>query len=397
MSFNHSSYLESEYVEDILPDLGLEVSGWSQPYRDIFNRRDNLVRMIFGGESTDEELVLGVDSVLTVCGNTLSDVKMTSKLPPDVKKERNEYKELLLDSIDSARKVYYNYPPKILRDVEEVVSGVLDYYYSLNKGYQILKANVDWSYVEEEKLKTIKGNSSYYADFERDRAIRRWSPSVDTIDKVVGKGKKLRGYPTAGLISGLFEYVQPKEQLLNIPEAEIEEMRVIIERELGSYVNIRSKLRKKLQNKLNIRRVLLEKEEAVDMLLSEIRPRTPYDLISGHPVQQKLRVMIRQDEELLDRVDKVIESYMVSIPGRHCSQAVIYDMFYDVLLGQPEQVLWFFNLYQTKWGYPPLPGYESLTPEDVINPVPEEKFDLRSIVPQLTRYDASAPMSDSIA
>jgi len=171
-------------------------------------------------------------------------------------------------------------------------------------------------------------------------------------------------------------------------EDDVEKMKEYIEDSLRRFVKTRKRFRKRVRPKL--RPILLEDPDILETVINEIKPRTPYDLASGHLLTQKFRNIINSDEEYSNRRNDLFILYTWVFPGKHCSQSVIYDIFFDVVFGRPEEVLWVMNMYQTAWGYPPLPGYKDLSPEKVVDTT-RNGFKLRDVIYDLSKYNIQSP------
>jgi hypothetical protein len=389
--------LDAVDFQDVLPGLSIEASQWRSASDELFNLRNTLVRS-FEDEARDTELAF--NALLNYCAENLNNVKITKTLPSNIIQEREEYRDSILKSIDRDRGCSFT-ASDMLSCVEEIVTGVIDYGTGPLKAYRFIENFADNEAIKKVKVDDFKNTCYYYITFEKNRNDRRIRMGLldkggrEPRDKVVGHGFRNNYYPTSDLIFGLNEYVQNKEQLIGLSGGEVEKAKEEVGKKLRDFVDMRKRFRKSTKYDIRAREsvhgILLEDDAVLKMIVDEIKPRTPLDLISAHPVQQKIRNLIRKHEELLDRKKAILELYMLTAPGRHCSQSVIYDVILDLVYGgRPEERLWVLDTYQRAWGYPPLPGFVGLLPERVIDPS-RNGFKLYRVLPELQKYDVKKP------
>lgn len=383
--------------QEILSDLSVEASQWYNAILEVYDLRDDVTRSF--SQESPKVTELSFDALLNGCAKYLNRIGITKTLPTPVVQERKEYRDLIIKSIDRDREKSYASGLDMLRHMEEIVTSVLDHAQAPILGYRVLKSFADKETVRKEQKDGIKIVSDYCISFEKNRDIRRLFLKTlgrwrrEPIDKIAGYGDRNPNFPISELIYNLHEPMQPKLQHIGRSKEEVEEVQEEIREKLTDFVDVRRKLRKKRYHGARVystvRKILLDDPDVLEMIVGEIKPRTPYDLISGHPLQRKLRELMREDEELSKRRDALLELYMIVFPGRHCSQSVVYDILYDIAYGKPEEVFWVFNLYHTAWGYPPLPGFENIPAEKVVDT--RSSFRLYKLLPRLERYDVYEP------
>lgn len=388
-----------EVTPEIFDDIRTEASKWNSATDDMFGLRNNLNRKISNSSSRESEM--SFNTFLNQSLNYLDEIEITPSLPTEIYYEREEYRDLLTKSIDLNRDLSVFSDIGMTKHSEEIMTTILDYAEGPIRAYWIIDNLNNGEELSTQKSDTMGLTSKFYTSFETSREQRRRRMKKLNIpvrrprDKIVGEAK-YGAYPgrIGRLVFGLHEYIQPKEQMLGVNNKDATKTRNVIERKLHQFVDARETLRDELEGTYKIEKILLESDDIIDMMADEIKPRSILDLVSAHPLQLKFRYMIREDEELLERNQQLLDLYMiVSRPG--CSQAIIYDIIDDVIFGNEKERLWIFNQYQTQFGYLPIPGYESLSARRVINP--RSTFELGSFINRMNHYEVSPQPSSMIA
>jgi len=399
--------------EDVLMDLGfdspkeaanelsVEASKCRNAALDIFSIRDSVIRSRFHEETPQQDIEDNFDALLTACFNYVSEIPITeSVLPPAVFVERREYRDLLKKDIDKASRVNVSPWLSMLQKMERVVSGSADYLEGPVRAHRIMDGWNEPYHLEKQKRETAMLATGYIINVELDR-VRRYRDKNGreqfySIGKIPARGNKPFPAATARLIYGLHDLLlEPKEQLVGLSGEQVEEYRENFGNKLRKLQDVRKMFSNKLRKRMRVRRVLMDSDKVLETMLGEIKPLTPLDLASAHPSQLQYRNMIAEDEELSERTKEVLEAYIIELGGLHCSQIGIYDILFDVVYGYPPEVFWVLNSQLTSSGYQPIPGFENLPPEKVVDPTSDFKF--YRLMPKIARYDVKVPPSGIIA
>lgn len=401
--------------EDVLMDLGfdspkeaanelsVEASKCRNAALDVFTIRDGVIKSRYREETPQKDIEDDFGAMLKACFNYVSEIPITkSVLPPAVFEERKEYRDLLKKDIDKDRSVSVSPWFSMLQKMERVVSGVEDYLEGPVRAHRIMDGWNEPDHLENQKRETAMLATGYIITVELDRFKRdRYNgrsgrDHLYSIGKTPAKGHKPFQAPTARLIYGLHDmFVEPKELLVGLNEQQVEEYRENYGNKLRKLRDVRKMFSNKLRKKMKVRRVLMDSDKVLETMLGEIKPLTPLDIASGHPRQLEYRNMIAEDEELLERTNEVLEAYIIELGGLHCSQIGIYDILFDAVYGHPPEVFWVLNSQLTSSGYQPIPGFENLPPEKVVDPANDFKF--YKLMPKIARYDVTEPPSGMIA
>jgi hypothetical protein len=360
-------------------ELSIEANQWSDALRNIFPLKDSIA-----ADSEHKEMAL--ESLFAFCADRLGKIEITGRLPEKTIKERTDYRDALTKTADLYSQGTYDSGLEVNIKMGSLVTGMVDYaegplitYYTskeiLAKGSQAF---------DEVRRNSVVNGMKYNISVEKsreerlqNRISRRLKPPKG---KALGIGTKVDNFSTPQLVYSLCEYVQPTMNMVGKSEEEAEKMRKNIGDSLESLVETRRKLREISR----LPRVLIENKSMRNALMEEVKPRSFYDMVIGHPLQHRISNDILSTRDTAKRLEELETIRMTVFSGRQCSQYYIYDQLFDITYGEPQSVLWVMNAYLKGWGYPPLPGYENLTAYKAIHPTKGLK--LGEVLPRLEKY-----------
>ena len=377
--------------EDAASEISVEANRWRNAIRDIYGLRDGVIKSRFDGQSSQRDVENNFNTLLRVCDQYLEEIRITEKIPKSVSDERKDYRDVLRKHVKD--EMLENTWFRMLKRMDSAVGCMADYAEGPLRAHTIMS---DYSpeNLEKQKRGTMDGVFSYIISFELDREGRnaiRAEQTAHSGSKIPARGTKIPRFSTSRLNFGLKDVLQPKEQLIGLSEEEVEEVRERIAGGLRSYRDVRKMFSNKLRRKMRLERVLLDNDNVLEVMLGEVKPRTPFDVASGHPLPLYLRNVISEDAELSERGDGILEAYMIDLGGLQCSQAGIYDIFFDLVYGDPQQRVWVVNNYLTALGYDPIPAFDRLPAEKVVDPQSDFNMYDGPTLKKIASYSFTAP------
>jgi len=364
-------------METNLNSIGSELSGseFRQFQKDaircrsfaskIFESRDSMFDAVVRYDknwATEQEVKNMYNITLDDCSESL---KLTTGYIPDSSavSAREKYASSITDMIDR-RLVSYNIGAMAVH-MGNVVSSTIDYL----MGPITLKLVIDGS-LDRAQSQGITTVSSYIVTYEQDRIRRTEDFNRDGLPpiKVFAKGTHLAenhtspsyndNSPTRGvktLIFNLMELVQPTLHLLGKDENSVDEIKARVKENFDTLARKREEFR---HSGSKSQEILLEDPEIRKLIVDQIRPTNPFDLLKGHPLTLKLSNVIASKGLLERRRSDLIGSY-IEYRGSSslCCQAMLYDILFDDIYGVDGDQLIPIDILLSEFGGKPLPVF----------------------------------------
>jgi hypothetical protein len=362
--------------EDLMK-LGKESYQWEDALSTAFD----LKRMTFGtiASSEDEDKALeAYDFLLKQCAESLTSIPL-AKVPEQYLKERAEHKSLILKEIN--RRVHDYDQTRLTFHLEKVISSFFDYGHGPILLFGILKAENPEEVISKAKKDEIDVTYNYVRTYEENRIskirenlpkFRKGHRRFNVPRKIYGRGRVQTSSPQelAMLVSGLYEFSQPKLQLINVSDEKINSIRLNIESRINNLHNLRGSLGRGLRGRVT--NPLITNPKIRELVLGEFRSRNIYDIYAGHSLRLRIDEIVGCDEKSIENIIENAVTPYIKIVGhsRYCGQAVIWDVLgLDELFGEIKipivntylRVLGYINPQTPEKGYSLIPNYRKLS------------------------------------
>lgn len=378
-AINHTG-LGRESLEAIYNSITPEALSWKDASEAVMSLKDKLA----GAEYDRKDMVLR--ALFNVCAEGLQKIQITNSLPEKTIDERRDYRDALLKTVRAREQQTYDSALDVNLHISPLTTSILDYGEGpLNVYYTSQHILLDGVGAFDKDRRDSAINSTKYkvsvekSREQRRRTIMRTHPRMPK-GKIIGRGEKIDSFSTMQLESGLLEFYQPVMHGVGMGEDAAERMRGRVRSRLEAL----ARKRRELRSEARLPRVLIESKDMINDLVSEIKPRSFYDMAVGHPLHHKIAEYALSNKFTKTRLEALEATRMQVFPGVQCPQYFLYDQLPDIVLGDPPSVLWMTSAYLEGWGYKPLPGFGKASAYDVIHPT--KGLNVASILPRLEQY-----------